>query len=132
MQILFQVSSLKCLLAYQRTAQKEVPDKLDEKLFELAARLSALISSEPYTISINANTKNDDLISKSIHTCKKMNIILRGFDKIIGGKITGEETIPISICFDAIIDKEIIDKIFCEDQYVILDHDTFGLLYSLV
>jgi len=131
MQIIWEVSKLKCLLVYERSTLKEVNDELDEKLIELASRLSALISSEPFVISTNSNVEPNDFVPISFQTCKTMNLIFRCFDKSIGGNYTREETIPISLCFDTIIDKEFIDQLF-KDQYINLEPGICGLIDTLI
>ena len=132
MRIIFKVSGLKCFFAYKRTTQQEVSDELDEKLIELASRLSGLISSGPSIISTIKNAENNDFVPKEFQTYITINLIFRCFDKNLGGKIIREETIPISLCFDTIIDKEFIDKIFNETLYVNLEPDTCRLLDTLV
>ncbi len=131
MQIIFQASKQKCFFVYQRTTQQEVYDALDGKLIELASRLSALISSESFVIITNPNVGPDDFLPTSFQTCKTMNLIFRCFDKRIGGNYTREETIPISLWFDTIIDKEFIDKLN-EDQYINLEPSICGLLDTLI
>lgn len=131
MQIIWEVSTLKCFFVYERTTRQGISDELDEKLIELASRLSALISSESFVISTNTNAGYNDFVPISLQTYKTMNLIFRCFDKSIGGNITREETIPIYLCFDIIIDKEFIDKLF-KDQYINLEPDICGLLDTLI
>lgn len=132
MQIIFQVSKLKCFFVYKRTTAQEVADELDKKLIKLASRLSALISTDPFVITTIANVGFDDFVPLSFQTCKTINLIFRCFDKNIGGEITREETIPISLCFDTIFDKEFIDKLFIDDQYINLEPGICGLLDTLI
>lgn len=132
MQIIFQVSKLKCFFVYQRTTLKEVNDELDEKFIELALRLSTQISSQPFEITINPNIGFNDFVPVGFQTFKTINLIFRCFDKSIGGIIIREETVPVSLCFDAIIDEEIVHRLFKEDQYVNLEPNICGLLYTLV
>lgn len=132
MQIIWKVSSLNCFLVYERTTPQEVVDELDEKLIELASRLSALISSKPFIISTIANIGFNDFVRINSQTCKTINLIFRCFDKNIGGKITREERIPIFLCFDTIIDKEFIDKLYKDDQYINLEPGICGLLDTLI
>ena len=132
MQIILEVSRLKCFFVYERTIPKEVTDELDEKLIEFASRLSALIFSEPFVISTIANVGFNDFVPISFQTCNTMNLIFMCFDKSIGGKFTREETIPIYLCFDTIIDKEFIDKLFKDDQYINLEPAICRLLDTLI
>lgn len=130
MQILFQVSKLKCSFFYERLQVIKDNDIIDEKLIEFASRLSQMISSEPFDITLIVN--ENDPSPQNFQTSKKLNLIFRCFDKPFDGNITKEVNWPITLYFDKHLKKEFVDGLFKEDQYINLGPNECELLNSLV
>ncbi len=130
MQILFQVSKLKCSFFYERLGGIKDNNIIDKKLIEFASRLSEMISSEPFEITLFVN--ENDPSPQNFLTYKKINLIFRCFDKPNDGMKTKEENWPITLYFDKHLNKEFLDNLFNTDQYINLGPDECELLDTLV
>lgn len=130
MKIIFNVSTLECSFVYDRKPHSRQNDELDKKFIKLAQRLSSQISSEPFSINVNVS---EGLSNSSVYqTYKIINLIFRCFDKDVGGKTVHEKKFQLTICFDKILDKKILDEIFKEDVYINLEPQICDLLETLV
>ena len=130
MQIIINLTNLKCSFFYKRNVAKVNSHNIDEELVNLAKRLSEVISPENSDVIILDNVNFEDIPNSMFHCRKSMNLIFKCFDNEIEGTIIRERTIPLTLFFDR-IDLGHLNEVIT-DQNIILKQNDFDHLDTLI